>query len=195
VSGEQGNDGKPILDFASQAEWEAWLDAEHARSDGVWLRFAKKGSGVTSVVYAEALDVALCYGWIDSQVARHDERFYLQKFTPRRSRSKWSRINRDKIEALTKEGRMKPAGLEQVELAKADGRWDAAYASPATMEVPDDLQAALEASPQAAEFWTGLNKSNRYAVIFQLEDAKKPETRARRLEKFVSMLERGEKLY
>ena len=195
MTGEQGKDGKPILTLASEAEWEAWLDAEHATSDGVWLKFAKKGSGVETVVYAEALDVALCYGWIDSQVARLDERFYLQKFTPRRARSKWSQINREKIEALTKQGRMKPAGLEQVELAKADGRWDAAYSSPANIEVPDDLKAALEASPKAAEFWDGLNKSNRFAILYQLHDAKKPETRARRLEKFVGMLERGEKLY
>ena len=195
VAEEQGKDGKPILAFASQAEWEAWLDAEHADSDGVWIKFAKKGSGVETVVYAEALEVALCYGWIDSQVKSLDERFYLQKFTPRRARSKWSRINREKIEELTKQGRMKPAGLAQVELAKADGRWEAAYASPANAEVPDDLQAALDANPKAAEFWAGLNKSNRYAIIFQLEDAKKPETRVRRLEKFVGMLERGEKLY
>jgi uncharacterized protein YdeI (YjbR/CyaY-like superfamily) len=195
VAGETGKDGKPILAFASQAEWEAWLDAEHAGSDGVWIKFAKKGSGVPTVSYPEALDVALCYGWIDSQVRSLDERFYLQKFTPRRSRSKWSRINCAKIEELIEQGRMKPAGLAQVELARADGRWEAAYASPATVEVPDDLQAALDASPKAAGFWTELNKSNRYAVIFQLEDAKKPETRLRRLERFVGMLERGEKLY
>jgi uncharacterized protein YdeI (YjbR/CyaY-like superfamily) len=195
VAGEQGKDGKPILAFASQAEWEAWLDAQHASSDGVWLKFAKKGSGVESVVYAEALEVALCYGWIDSQVKSLDERFYLQKFTPRRARSKWSRVNRDNIEELTKQGRMKPAGLAQVELAKADGRWEAAYASPANIEVPDDLQAALDDNPKAAEFWAGLNKSNRFAILYQLQDAKKPETRARRLDKFMGMLERGEKLY
>ena len=192
---ELGKDGRPILAFASQGEWEAWLDAEHQASDGVWLKFAKKGSGVETVVYAEALDVALCYGWIDSQVKSLDERFYLQKFTPRRARSKWSQVNRAKIEELTKRGRMKSAGLEQVELAKADGRWEAAYASPANMQMPDDLQAALDASPGAAEFWAGLNKSNRFAILYQLQDAKKPETRARRLEKFVGMLERGEKLY
>jgi uncharacterized protein YdeI (YjbR/CyaY-like superfamily) len=195
VAPELGKDGKPILQLASQADWEGWLDAEHARSDGVWLKFAKKGSGVETVGYAEALEVALCYGWIDSQVARLDERFYLQKFTPRRSRSKWSRINRDKVGELKRQGRMRPAGLEQVELAQADGRWDAAYASPANVEVPDDLRAALDASSKAAEFWDQLNKSNRFAVIYQLEDAKKPETRARRLEKYVGMLERGEKLY
>ena len=192
---ETGKDGKPILTLGSQAEWEAWLDAEHATADGVWVKFAKKGSGVGTVVYAEVLDVALCYGWIDSQVMSLDERFYLQKFTPRRSRSKWSRINREKIEQLTNVGRMKPAGLEQVELAKADGRWDAAYASPSTIEVPEDLQNALDANPKAAEFFATLSGSNRYAILYRLEDAKKPETRARRLDKFVGMLERGEKLY
>ena len=192
---EVGKDGKPVLAFPSQDDWEAWLDAEHATSDGVWVKFAKKSSGVVTVVYAEALDVALCYGWIDSQVMSLDERFYLQKFTPRRSRSKWSRINREKIEQLTNVGRMKPAGLEQVELAKADGRWDAAYASPSTIEVPKDLQNALDANPKAAEFFATLSGSNRYAILYRLEDAKKPETRARRLDKFVGMLERGEKLY
>jgi uncharacterized protein YdeI (YjbR/CyaY-like superfamily) len=195
VSGEQGEDGRPILAFASQAELEAWLDAEHAGSDGVWIKFAKKDSGVPTVAYAEAVEVALCYGWIDSQAKSFDERFYLQKFTPRRARSKWSQVNRKKVEELTKQGRMKPAGLEQVELAKADGRWKAAYAPPARLDVPEDLQAALDASPKAAEFWAGLNKSNRYAIIHQLEDAKKPETRTRRLEKFAAMLEREEKLY
>jgi uncharacterized protein YdeI (YjbR/CyaY-like superfamily) len=195
VAAETGKDGKPILQLSSPEEWEAWLDAEHASSDGVWLKFAKKGSGVTTVVYAEALEVALCYGWIDSQVQALDERFYLQKFTPRRSRSKWSKINVEKIEALTKAGRMRSAGLEQVELARADGRWDAAYSSPANVTEPADLKKALRANPKAAEFWAKLNKSNRYAAIFQLEDAKKPETRERRLAKFIGMFERGEKLY
>jgi uncharacterized protein YdeI (YjbR/CyaY-like superfamily) len=195
VTKDVGKDGKPILAFASREEWEAWLDAEHASCDGVWVKFAKKGSGVPTVVYAEAVESALCYGWIDSQAKSLDERCYLQKFTPRRARSKWSQVNREKIEELTRQGRMKPAGLEQVALAKADGRWEAAYASPASIEVPADLEARLAASPKAAEFWAGLNKSNRYTILYQLEDAKKPQTRARRLEKFVSMLERGEKLY
>lgn len=195
MAGELGKDGKPILAFATVEEWEAWLDAEHGSSDGVWLKFAKKGSGIETVVYAEALDVALCYGWIDSQVSRYDERHYLQRFTPRRPRSRWSQLNREKIEALARQGRVRPAGLEQVELAKADGRWEAAYASPANVEVPDDLRQALDGSPRAAEFWAGLSKSNRFAVIYQLQDAKRPETRARRLEKFLGMLERGEKLY
>jgi uncharacterized protein YdeI (YjbR/CyaY-like superfamily) len=194
VGREQGKDGRPILAFATQAEWEAWLDAEHAGSDGVWIKFAKKASGVPSVSYAEAVEVALCFGWIDSLTKALDERFYLQKFTPRRARSKWSRVNRDKVEELAKQGRMKPAGIEQVELAKADGRWEAAYA-PTSVEVPDDLRAALDASPKAAEFFATLNKSNRFALIYQVEDAKKPETRVRRIEKFVAMMERGEKLY
>jgi uncharacterized protein YdeI (YjbR/CyaY-like superfamily) len=192
---ERGKDGRPVVAFPSAAAWEAWLDAEHASSDGVWVKFAKKGSGVDSVSYPEAVEIGLCFGWIDSQMKSLDERFYIQKFTPRRPKSKWSRINRDKIEELMKQGRMKPAGLAEVELAKADGRWEAAYAPPASIEMPDDLQARLDASPKAAEFWEGLNKSNRYAILYQLADAKKPETRARRLEKFVGMLERGEKLY
>ena len=195
MAAETAKDGRPILAFASPEEWEAWLEREHASSDGVWLKFAKKGSGVASVAYAEAVEVGLCYGWIDSQALSLDERFYLQKFTPRRARSKWSRVNRDKVAALMKQGRMKPAGLAQVEAAKKDGRWDAAYASPADVEVPEDLQRALDASPKAAEFFATLNKSNRYAIVYQLQDAKKPETRTRRLEKFVGMLERGEKLY
>jgi uncharacterized protein YdeI (YjbR/CyaY-like superfamily) len=195
VVGEKGKDGRPIVTFASLAEWETWLDAEHARSDGVWIKFAKKGSGVPTVLYPEAVEAALCYGWIDSQMKSLDERFYIQKFTPRRTKSKWSRVNREKIEELTKQGRMKPAGLAEVELAKADGRWEAAYASPANVEVPEDLQQALDGSPKAAEFWAVLNKSNRYAIVYQLEDAKKAETRARRLNRFMEMLERGEKLY
>lgn len=195
MAAETAKDGRPILAFASPEEWEAWLEREHASSDGVWLKFAKKGSGVASVAYAEAVEVGLCYGWIDSQALSLDERFYLQKFTPRRARSKWSRVNRDKVAALMKQGRMKPAGLAQVEAAKKDGRWEAAYASPADVEVPEDLQRALDASPKAAEFFATLNKSNRYAIVYQLQDAKKPETRTRRLEKFVGMLERGEKLY
>jgi uncharacterized protein YdeI (YjbR/CyaY-like superfamily) len=190
-----GKDGKPILSFASPEEWEAWLEQEHATSDGVWIKFAKKGSGIASVVYAEAVEAGLCYGWIDSQALSLDERFYLQKFTPRRARSKWSRVNRDKVEELTRQGRMRPAGLAEVERAKGDGRWEAAYSSPANAAVPDDLQRALDANPTAAEFFATLNKSNRFAIVYQLEDAKKPETRTRRLQKFVAMLERGEKLY
>jgi uncharacterized protein YdeI (YjbR/CyaY-like superfamily) len=192
---ETGKDGRPILAFPSVKEWEAWLEAEHATSDGVWIKFAKKGSGIPSVVYAEAVESALCFGWIDSLVRSLDERFYLQKFTPRRPRSKWSQVNRDKATSLMDEGRMRPAGLAEVELARADGRWEAAYVPPGELTVPEDLQQALDENPQAAEFFATLNKSNRFAIVYQLEDAKKPETRVRRLEKFVGMLNRGEKLY
>jgi uncharacterized protein YdeI (YjbR/CyaY-like superfamily) len=195
VAQETGKDGRPVLAFASAQELEAWLEREHAASDGIWIRFAKKGSGTASVTYPEAVELGLCFGWIDSQALSLDERFYLQKFTPRRARSKWSRVNRDKVEELARQGRMKPAGLAQVELAKQDGRWEAAYASPANAEVPEDLQEALDANPKAAEFFATLSKSNRFAILYQLQDAKKPETRTRRLEKFVAMLERGEKLY
>jgi uncharacterized protein YdeI (YjbR/CyaY-like superfamily) len=192
---ETGKDGRAILAFRDQEEWEAWLEAEHATSDGVWIKFAKKGSGLPSVVYPEAVESALCFGWIDSLVRSLDERFYLQKFTPRRPRSRWSRVNRDKATALIEQGRMRPAGLAQVELAKTDGRWDAAYAPPAEVTVPEDLQRALDENPKAAEFFATLNKSNRFAIVYQLEDAKKPETRTRRLEKFVDLLNRGERLY
>ena len=192
---ETGKDGRPIQAFASAEAFEAWLDREHATSDGIWIKFAKKGSGVASVTYPEAVEIGLCFGWIDSLTKSLDERFYVQKFTPRRARSKWSRVNRDKVEELARQGRMRPAGLAEVERAKADGRWEAAYASPANVSVPDDLQNALDANPKAAEFWAVLNKSNRFAIVYQLEDAKKPETRERRLAKFLGMLERGEKLY
>ncbi len=187
--------GLPILAFGSQAEWEAWLEERHATSDGLWIRFAKKGSGEESVTYAGAVEGALIYGWIDGQAASLDERFYLQRYTPRRARSKWSKINRNKVEALISSNRMKPAGLAEVERAKADGRWDAAYDSPSTATVPDDLRKRLDDNPEAAAFFETLNSTNRYAILYQIQDAKKPETRARRIEKFVAMLGRGEKLY
>ncbi|HSK14767.1 MAG TPA: YdeI/OmpD-associated family protein [Gaiellaceae bacterium] len=193
MAGEQGKDGRPVLAFASAAEWEAWLAAADRSSDGLWIKLAKRGAGVPSVSFAEALEVALCYGWIDSQAAGYDDRFYLQRFTPRRKRSKWSQINRNRATELIAQGRMKPAGLEQVELAKADGRWDAAYASPANATVPDDLQAALDADPKAAETFAGLSASQRYGVLYRLDDAKRPETRARRLEQFLARLSAGEK--
>ncbi|HEV2778009.1 MAG TPA: YdeI/OmpD-associated family protein [Actinophytocola sp.] len=181
--------------FASQAEFEAWLDENHETSDGVWVKLAKKGSGVASVTYAEAVESALCYGWIDGQARSVDEQFYQQRFTPRTKRSKWSKINRDRVTALIEAGRVKPAGLRQVEAAKADGRWDAAYASPANATVPDDLRAALDANPAAAAFFATLDSRNRYAILHRTQDAKKPETRARRITQFVDMLARGEKLY
>jgi uncharacterized protein YdeI (YjbR/CyaY-like superfamily) len=184
-----------MLTFASNADWEAWLDEHHATSDGVWIKIAKKGSGIPSVAYPEVLETALCFGWIDGQRKALDEQYFLQRFTPRRARSKWSEINRDKVDALIKAGRMRPAGLAEVERAKADGRWDAAYGGQAAMTVPDDLQAELDARPQAAAFFATLSSQNRYAILFRLHDAKRPETRARRLAKFVSMLEAGETIH
>ena len=188
-------DDLPVIAFASREEFAAWLDEHHERPDGLWIKFAKKASGIPTVVYAEALEVALCHGWIDGQVAKFDDRHYLQRFTPRRARSKWSKINRDRATALIESGAMKPAGLAEVERAKADGRWDAAYDAPSRATVPDDLQRALDANPAAAEFFATLSGSNRYAVLYRIQDAKRPETRARRIEKFVAMLARGEKLH
>ncbi len=187
--------GLPILAFASPAKWEEWL-AEHSRtSKGVWLKFAKKGSGETTVTYAEALEVALCHGWIDSQKGALDETFFLQRFTPRGPRSKWSKINVDKVEALTKAKRMRPAGLAEVEKARADGRWEAAYDGQRTIAVPEDLQKELDANPKAAAFFATLSSVNRYAILYRIQEAKKPETRARRIEKFMGMLARGETVH
>jgi uncharacterized protein YdeI (YjbR/CyaY-like superfamily) len=181
--------------FSSAAEWESWLAANEAESDGVWLHLAKKGSGATTVSYDEALEAALCHGWIDSQVRRLDDRYYLQRFTPRRARSPWSKRNRELAERLIAEGRMQPSGLAEVERARADGRWERAYDGPATATVPDDLQAELDRNAKAAAFFATLSSQNRYAIVYRLQDAKRPETRARRLAKFVEMLERGEKIY
>ena len=159
------------------------------------MKFAKKGSGATTVTYAEALEVALCYGWIDAQVKRFDETYYLQRFTPRRKRSTWSKINRDAATRLIESGAMKPPGLAEVERAKADGRWDAAYDSASTATVPEDLERALERHARAREFFATLSSQNRYAMLYRIQAAKRPETRARRIEQFVEMLARGETLH
>ena len=185
----------PVLAFASQAAWREWLEAQHASSKGLWLKIAKKGSGADTVSYAEALDVALCYGWIDGQKDAFDARWWLQRFTPRGRRSKWSKINCAKATALIEAGRMRPAGLREVERAKADGRWEAAYDSPSNLTVPQDLADALEANPEAKAFFATLNRTNRYAILYRLHDAKRPGTRAQRIKKFVAMLGRGEALY
>lgn len=187
--------GLPILPFASVADWEAWLAEHHQSAPGVWIKYAKKGTGIPSVELGEALDVALCYGWIDGQRNSIDGTYYAQKYTPRRPKSKWSAINREKVAALIAQGRMQPAGLAAIDAAKADGRWDAAYASPSRIAVPPDLQAELEADPAAAAFFATLTSQNRYAILYRLHDAKRPETRARRLAQFMEMLRRGEKLY
>jgi uncharacterized protein YdeI (YjbR/CyaY-like superfamily) len=186
---------QPELEFASPAAFEAWLEANHASSDGIWLRFAKKGTSVQTVVYAEALEVALCFGWIDGQVKKIDETYYKQRWTPRRERSKWSKINCGHAERLIAGGAMRPAGLAEVERAKQDGRWDAAYEPASAATVPDDLQQELDKDPQAAEFFAGLSKQNRYAITYRLQDAKKPETRQKRLAQFMDMLRRGDSLH
>ena len=173
--------------------WRAWLGEHHEHSDGLWLRLAKKGTiEPTSLTYEQALDEALCHGWIDGQVRRLDELTYRQRFTPRRARSTWSKRNVGHIERLTSEGRMQPAGLAAVKRAKDDGRWELAYAGQATIEVPDDLAAALSANPAAQTTFEILSSQNRYAVLFRIHNAKRPDTRARRITQFVGMLARGE---
>jgi uncharacterized protein YdeI (YjbR/CyaY-like superfamily) len=188
-------DQLPTLLFAGPAELEAWLEENHANSQGLWLKIAKKGAPEPSVTYAEALDLALCFGWIDSQKRGFDETHFLQRFTPRRPRGRWSRINREKAEVLIEEGRIRPTGLAEVEAAKADGRWEAAYEGQRTAQVPPDLRRELDANPAAKEFFASLDSANRYAIVYRLNDAKKPETRERRLRKFIAMLERREKIH
>ena len=176
------------LAFADAAAFEAWLAEHHATEPDLWVRFAKKGAGVPSVSYDEALDAALCHGWIDGQVRTLDASWYLQRWTPRRPRSAWSKRNREKAEALIAAGRMRPAGLRQVEAARADGRWERAYDGPRTAAVPDDLRRALDAVPAAARFFATLSSQNRYSVIYRVETAKRPETRARKIRELVAML-------
>lgn len=188
-------DELPVLLFAGPAELEAWLEENHAASQGVWLKIAKKGAREPSVTYDEAVELALCFGWIDSQVRRFDDQHYIQRFTPRRPRGRWSKINREKAEALIEAKRMRPTGLAEVEAAKADGRWEAAYEGQRTAKVPPDLQRELDSNPAAAESFASLSSANRYAIVYRLDDAKKPETRERRLRKFIGMLERGEKIH
>jgi uncharacterized protein YdeI (YjbR/CyaY-like superfamily) len=186
---------REILYCESAAAWEAWLEQHAAESDGVALAIAKKGGAHPSVSYAEAVDIALCFGWIDSQKNRLDDHHFTQNFGPRRARSIWSQVNRDKVTALIESGRMRAAGLAEVEKAKADGRWERAYAGSKTIEVPDDLAAALAACPDAAAFFATLSSVNRYAILFRIGNVKRAETRARNIATFVEMLERGETVY
>jgi uncharacterized protein YdeI (YjbR/CyaY-like superfamily) len=185
-----------VVSFADQAGWRAWLAAHHVGApQGVWLKIAKKSGSVASVDYPQALEVALCYGWIDGQKKGLDETHWLQRFTPRRSRSIWSKVNRAKAEALVEAGEMQPAGLAEMERAKADGRWAAAYDGQRTSAVPDDLAAALADDAVAREFFATLDSTNRYAILHRLQTAKKPETRARRLAQFVEMLSERRTIY
>jgi len=185
-----------ILPFASAELWAAWLAEHHADSPaGVWLKIAKKGTGIATVTHAQALDEALCYGWIDGQRDSFDETWFLQRFTPRRPRSRWSQVNTEKVQALIVQDRMQAAGLREIEAAKADGRWANAYERQSRIQVPEDLQAAFDAHPGAAQFFATLDSQNRYSVLYRIHDAKRPQTRADRIAKFVAMLERGEKIY
>jgi uncharacterized protein YdeI (YjbR/CyaY-like superfamily) len=186
---------EPPLTFASAPAWERWLERWHRRSDGIWMAIAKAGAGAASVSYSDALDVALCFGWIDGQKAALDDRAWLQRFTPRRPRSRWSQNNRVRIAALTAAGRMREAGLTEVERARADGRWADAYPGQRTATVPDDLQRALDANPAAREFFTTLDGANRYAILWRIHDARRPQTREQRIARFVEMLAANEKLH
>jgi uncharacterized protein YdeI (YjbR/CyaY-like superfamily) len=189
------SDALEIMEFGSAEEFLAWLGENHDGSAGVWVKLRKKVAGVVGFDYAQALDVALCYGWIDGQKGKFDDEFWVQRFTPRRAQSKWSKINRGKVEALVAEGRMRAPGQAEVDRAKADGRWAAAYAGAKSIEVPEDLTVALAGNVAAAEFFATLNSVNRYAILYRIGDAKKPETRAARIAKFVAMLAAGEKLH
>lgn len=185
----------PILPFANKKEWKSWLAKQHDKSSGVWLKLAKKDAEMPTVTYEEALDVALCYGWIDGQKKGFDDQYWLQKFTRRGPKSIWSKINTEKAEKLIASREMKPSGLKAIESAKQDGRWEKAYAGQKTITIPDDFQAALDENKQAKAFFGALNSVNRYAILFRIHNAKKPETRTKRIQQFVEMLEKGEKLY
>jgi uncharacterized protein YdeI (YjbR/CyaY-like superfamily) len=185
----------PIATFERVKEWEAWLAKHHRSSPGVWIRMAKKATGLPSITHPDALDVALCYGWIDGTRQGESDTTFLQKFSPRAKRSTWSKINREKVQALIEAGRMQPAGLAEIERAKGDGRWDAAYDSQRNMQVPPDLESALAAKPRAKAEFAKLDSRNRFAILFRTHQAKKPETRAKRIAEFVAMLARGERIY
>jgi uncharacterized protein YdeI (YjbR/CyaY-like superfamily) len=184
----------PTEQLPDRARWRAWLESNHERQEGVWLKFAKKGSPVATVTYAEAVEEALCFGWIDGQARGLDEHFYLQRFTPRRRRSVWSRINRDKATALIERGKMAPAGLAQVDAARADGRWENAYEGQSSATVPDDFRRALEANPMAREFFETLTGSTRYAFLYRLHQVRDPEKRAKRIADYVDRLGSGRTL-
>jgi uncharacterized protein YdeI (YjbR/CyaY-like superfamily) len=184
----------PIVEAEDQLAWRRWLEANHTSDAGVWLKFAKKGSPTPSVTYGEAVEEALCFGWIDGQARGYDEQFYLQRFTPRRARSKWSQINREKATRLMAEGRMQPPGLAQIEAARADGRWDAAYPPQSQAAVPDDLQRALDDHPQAGAFFATLTGSARYAFLYRLHNVTHAAARARRIAEYVELLAAGKTL-
>ena len=188
-------DPLPVVSFESTDAWDAWLTAHAADSPGLWLKIAKKGSAGRSISYSDALDVALCHGWIDGQKGRLDDEYWLQRFTPRKPGSKWSKINTERAAALIESGRMRPAGLREVERAQGDGRWEQAYESQSRVTVPEDLARALAANQRARAFFATLDSTNRYAILYRIGTAKRPETRAKRIDAFVAMLSEHKKIY
>jgi uncharacterized protein YdeI (YjbR/CyaY-like superfamily) len=188
-------DPLPVVSFESTDAWDAWLTAHAADSPGLWLKIAKKGSAGRSISYSDALDVALCHGWIDGQKGRLDDEYWLQRFTPRKPGSKWSKINTERAAALIESGRMRPAGLREVERAQGDGRWEQAYESQSRVTVPEDLARALAANQRARAFFATLDSTNRYAILYRIGTAKRPETRAKRIDTFVTMLSEHKKIY
>ena len=188
-------DPLPVMTFESTDAWDAWLAAHHAGSPGLWLKIAKKGAAGRTISYSDALDVALCHGWIDGQKGRHDDEYWLQRFTPRKPGSNWSKINTERAAALIESGRMRPAGLREVERAQADGRWEQAYESQSRVTVPEDLARALAANERARAFFATLDSANRYAILYRIGTAKKPETRAKRIDTFVAMLSEHKKIH
>jgi uncharacterized protein YdeI (YjbR/CyaY-like superfamily) len=189
------SDPLPVMTFDSTDAWDAWLGAHHADSPGLWLKIAKKGAAGRTISYSEALDVALCHGWIDGQKGRYDDEYWLQRFTPRKPASKWSKINTERVAALIASGRMRSAGLHEVERARADGRWEQAYESQSRVTVPDDLARALAENERARAFFATLDSANRYAILYRIGTAKKPETRAKRIDTFVTMLSEHKKIH
>jgi uncharacterized protein YdeI (YjbR/CyaY-like superfamily) len=187
--------GLPILTFADARAFEAWLEAQGPIAPGLWLRLAKKGAPARTLTKLEAIDAALCHGWIDGQLDKYDDHTWLIRFTPRKPRSRWSQLNRTRATGLLAEGRMRPAGVAQIEMAKSDGRWDLAYAPASVAEAPPDLAAVLDASPKAAAFFATLKGANRYAILYRIGAAKTSEARARKITQFVAMLERGETIH
>lgn len=187
--------GLPVLAFVDADAFDRWLLSQPENSPGLWIKFAKAGSGMLTITKAEAIDAALCHGWIDGQLDKYDDQYWLTRFTPRKARSKWSQVNRRRASELLEAGRVRPRGLAEIQAARADGRWEAAYAPASKAEVPADLQAALDKSPEAKAFFATLTGANRYAILYRIGAVKKPETRSRKIADFVAMLERKETVH
>ena len=187
--------GLPLLEFSNRESFEEWLDQQPAGAPGSWLKLPKKSAGIPGIAKVEAIDAALCFGWIDGQLDKYDEQYWLIRFTPRKARSKWSQVNKRRATELLAEGRMRSSGIAQIEAAKADGRWAAAYAPASSAKVPADLEVALAANPKAASFFAALKGANRYAILYRIGSVKRPEARTRRIAEYVAMLERGETLH